>query len=653
MSGRRTRSAAAAAADFRKAANKRYSERMQRLNKDQERQKAAEKKEESKRKKPQAKATKSKKSDNDKEKKGDHVISPDEANDDQNDMKAPPTNKRTKKQEPQSKKKAKVDDKEGSTNEDESDHDIKHDDPSIHDTREMSKLWKKHYALYDRFMDEFDYLKQKMKEVNDGDEDVTIITMKNALEAAKLAQYNYIQSQDNILDSDDLRDDDPRILSMRKENSNVTAQMRLTENAILEAVSQVENDAAKNDKVHSDDQTDKEVKTSADAMSSSMLPIQLCRPYYDARKDGIVFDGSSAKAYSTFLNGWQSVVAEYAKFGRPKIDLFRQLKRCLVGDAKRLVMEIPESEAAVDEAFDIMDRLYLRPFKAVLDAYKEMTCMTMKDDVSGSQNDYMQIYRKFVTVQKVRNLYKIDEKTSNALWMISNTMRMFTPKMENDFHRWMKKNYSNEHAELKYDVSEACMQSFLEYGIEIGHGHSSNDFTKKQDKQFQFKDKFVQRLDKKPYYKPSFNKPVISSTFNTHVMHYCAICKGKHGTHNCPNINDMTPQSLFRVVRQNRLCWGCYQHVSGYHPCRIRCTKCNGRHSNKLHFSVVNYHNERNGGAPYNRKSGYGMQKQQTGYLPRRQFRNDHFRYKKRTPHALEEIRKKLPPNDGKEKQAE
>ena len=69
----------------------------------------------------------------------------------------------------------------------------------------------------------------------------------------------------------------------------------------------------------------------------------------------------------------------------------------------------------------------------------------------------------------------------------------------------------------------------------------------------------------------------------------CYLCGKDHMLNNCTKFNDMTPEEMLQILKENRLCFNC---MAGHHRsrwCRFtRCETCGGKHSKKLHDVLVN-----------------------------------------------------------------
>ena len=62
--------------------------------------------------------------------------------------------------------------------------------------------------------------------------------------------------------------------------------------------------------------------------------MQMLRPMFSAKKEGITFDGSNPREYQNFVEGWRIVEDHFNQWGQSKICLFRELKRALSGNAR-------------------------------------------------------------------------------------------------------------------------------------------------------------------------------------------------------------------------------------------------------------------------------------------------------------------------------
>ena len=493
------------------------------------------------------------------------------------------------------------------------------DKEQFHDTKALAKLWQKHYVMIDRFEDEYHHLREKMIQFEEEKEDVTIVTLQNALAKANEAYLNYSKSQDDIVESNDLHPEDSRVPSMCERNSELIADLKKLEDAILEISAYMERQRYEEEQSHSRDQAQKSSDVNA---TMQTLPMQLLYAQgYNARQIGIYFNGSSSKSYSTFLNNWKTVENDFR--GRPRVELFRQLKKCLSGQVRTLIIEIPDSETAVDEAFEKLNRLYLRPLKSVLDAYRQVIDVpAMKE---GTQDDYRNVYHKFVSIESVNKLYDINDTTSKALWIISNTMKKFNAKTENEWWKWMKRNYFNPDARLQYNVSEACMQSFLEYQIEVGipYGHTSPmEKLDRENRRMQMRNETRPRNDNLP------RRRVISSTFTNRRQNQCFICeKTNHITAHCRAKEWKPEEELLHIAQHKKLCRGCFEPFTRAHSCNARCDRCNRRHLTRLHDVVERqfpYEKQLNARAMGESSSGstfkpkFGGRNQSNDYAPRK-----------------------------------
>ena len=131
------------------------------------------------------------------------------------------------------------------------------DKEQFHDTRALAKLWQKHNVMIDRFEDEYHHLREKMIQFEEEREDVTIVTLQHALAKANEAFLNYQQSQDDIVKSNDLHPEDSRVQSMCERNSELIADLKKLEDAVLEVSAYVEKQRYEEEQSHLRDQAPK------------------------------------------------------------------------------------------------------------------------------------------------------------------------------------------------------------------------------------------------------------------------------------------------------------------------------------------------------------------------------------------------------------
>ena len=139
--------------------------------------------------------------------------------------------------------------------------------------------------------------------------------------------------------------------------------------------------------------------------------------------------------------------AEFEKRGKPRIELFKQLKKCLSSDPRDLIKDIPETDDAVEAAFEILNGYYLQPLEAILETYKAL--IGGEDGLNGSSHEACwRVYKCYITAEKSSELFHLDAETDRTLHLIAETSKNFKPEMEAKF-----KKYLLEHC---HDPEEAC-----------------------------------------------------------------------------------------------------------------------------------------------------------------------------------------------------
>ena len=332
-------------------------------------------------------------------------------------------------------------------------------------------------------------------------------------------------------------------------------------------------------------------------MQSGIIPPISCyRSHIDPRKDGITFAGDSSRNYEAFRIGWQSVEARYQNENRPRIDLFRTLKRCLTGSALELVKDIRESESSVAQAFDILDSLYRRPLESVLETYSKL----QEPMNSTRPSDILfHTYKCYSHSESVRSTYCLSAEEESALLLISLSIKNFSKGQTIEFHKYLLKHHYDEGHPLKYRLDRNIMRDFLSQQIKI----QSNSNPKAVDNQ----------RSERPSHPLHKRRSIatVSSSFKTSTNSSpCYICgRNNHRASDCRDKFKMSPQELLKLTRVKRICQGCFGPFKGSsHACSIKCEICGNRHIKYLHQAVIAHEKETKtptGGRKFTPRSGF------------------------------------------------
>ena len=470
------------------------------------------------------------------------------------------------------------------------------------DSEELARLWKQFQSAENNWVNERDIAKNDLGKFTRKEGSVDADWMNRVLFNLKDAHVDVRNCKEEVIQCKDITYSDERIAWLENVVKDITQDFREIENTVLQLIESrrsnvnVDNpqpkestDGAMQNPLNPTTETQSHVETlklPSTTPNMAYVPLQAFRPLFSARKEGISFDGSSPRLYQNFCEGWKTVEAHFREWGQSNIALFRELKRALSGRAKKLIEDIPESEIAITDAFKVLNNIYKRPLLSVIDTYKKLMDAPKS---TGSQQDYEEMYRRYITVGKVRNMYKISEETSNAVWMIAATLRAFTPKMEQDFLRYVMKHHIDSSSPLQYKITSDVMEEFMAFEIKSAQRVDVNQ-EKRSYSNNRFKGRSNVGTSDRRYASASFprGRPVISKTFKVHDSKFCKICKKRgHESQECKNTRNMTPAELLRLAKSEHLCTAClteFKFIKDHlQTCKGTCQKCGRRHITMLH----------------------------------------------------------------------
>ena len=378
---------------------------------------------------------------------------------------------------------------------------------------------------------------------------------------------------------EDLDEDDDRVEALDVEIRTARREFKELRKRILPLAEESRADAASI------------VSAASSQAMQTMIPVYY--PHYDPKKDGIVFSGTNSKDYSSFLIGWKTVESEFEKRNKPKIDLFRQLKKCLSGDPLELVKDIPETETAVDFAFDILNKYYKRPLDGILETYKALASLEKKS-CKLSHNSFWELYKKYLAMEQARNLFELDSETEAALLMMAQASVTFTPEVEGKFKKYLLEHCHEPDTKLQYKISRATIADFLQYMLHTTEKEKSGEASNSGKRP---------RSDLAEAHVPERNKEArkrtLPATFSSTVTRVCLVCGKNHFTFNCYELRSRDPSWILQLTRKKNLCQACFKPFQPGHSCNIACTLpgCGGRHINRLHEVVLQREKEFRGGS--------------------------------------------------------
>lgn len=304
-------------------------------------------------------------------------------------------------------------------------------------------------------------------------------------------------------------------------------------------------------------------------------------PPYDPKKDGITFSGTNSRDYATFRIGWLIVEEEFKKRGKPSIELFRQLKRCLSNDPLDLVKDIAESPDAIKSAFSYLDENYYQPLEGMM-ATIEAISSGGKGSCKGSREEVWNVYKRYLYAERAAKLFNLTMEQENAILLLSHAHITFSASMETKFKRFLLDNCVDADSPLQYEITRTTMTKFLKYTLDTAPRSSGEDKRRPESPSPSLSGKG----DKKS------GKFSLSSVFSARGKEKCAICGNSgHSAPTCRQLDKKSPEWVLKCTRKEKLCQGCFQPYSKDHRCSVACSRqgCGQRHLTRLHDVVVEH----------------------------------------------------------------
>ena len=383
-----------------------------------------------------------------------------------------------------------------------------------------------------------------------------------------------VHLHDQCLEFVELEEDDPRLRALEDDLFQCRTTYENLRAKVLSIMGPPRNEPHPGDRMYAGSE--------ASAMTGPQQPfiMPVYYPHYDPKKDGITFSGTNSRDYAAFLIGWKTVEAEFEKRNKPKIELFRQLKKCLSNDPLELIKDIQETEDAVDAAFEILNEYYRNPLDGILATLKALSSGG-KGSCNSSHASVWEVYKKYLAAERAKELFGLDSETEAAMLLIAQTHLNFTADMEARFKKYLIEYCQDPGSPLQYHIDRKTMSKFLQYVLKTT---SKTEQHKKQD-------------NREPG--PSaggnnrpFRKHSASATFSTVSGKACALCnKAGHSTQVCYELRKKDPGYLLTFSRKKRLCQACFEPFAAGHSCGVTCKRpdCGDRHMTRLH-DVVRQH---------------------------------------------------------------
>ena len=398
-----------------------------------------------------------------------------------------------------------------------------------------------------------------------------------SLDETKNSMDRLLDAREGCKSLPNLAKDDPRLLEINdKVKDGHLAYMTLRYDILKETKTTEETEAA----------------PSITGSVQQVLP-PMYYPYYDPKKDGITFSGTDSRDYASFLIGWKTVEAEFEKRGKPRIELFRQLKKCLSGDPRDLVKDIAETDDAVDAAFEILNEYYLQPLDGILGTYK--TLIGGEDGLIGSSHESCwKMYKRSITAEKSNELFNLNAETEATLLLIAAATKNFKPDMEIKFKKYLLEHCYDPESPLQYKITRKTMGQFFQYCLKTTQKKPAEGTKKTEAKEWESSSSSNNGSK-------FFKKSSAAATFTTTTANKCRFChRTGHQVKDCYKFKSSSPGEILKYTSELKLCRACFEPFSSRHQCQVQCqvNGCGRRHLTQLHEVALEHERRYEKGGP-------------------------------------------------------
>lgn len=312
---------------------------------------------------------------------------------------------------------------------------------------------------------------------------------------------------------------------------------------------------------------------------SPHTPSELPKPKVEVKLEKLSlpnFDGNIL----SFQNFWESFDSRvHSNANLNPIDKFDYLRNCCQGSAADALKPLPRTASGYQLAVDTLKRRFGRLAPVInLRLTELIELKTLEDDCTT--NDL----RKMLDVMLVHvpSLLSLGlHKEGGADWIGPILIARLPPRLR---IRWEEKCRSDG----TFGVREGLcsdLEEFLEFFYRLVEIEESTQSMSLKSK------KTLMRLREKSSSsnsKPFLRKPLLSSSFNTHVhVQKCQICESNDHAHawKCPKFLNVSLNDRRSLCNRFKLCLNCLSegHIVKNCSSISRCRHCQGKHHTSLH----------------------------------------------------------------------
>ena len=281
-------------------------------------------------------------------------------------------------------------------------------------------------------------------------------------------------------------------------------------------------------------------------------------------------------SFQTFWESFQSRVDSNPHLN--EIDKFDYLRNCCKGKAADVLEPFPRTASGYDLALSTLKRRFGRRAPVINLRLTELVELRPLDD-SCSTNDLRYMLDKMLV--HVRSLLSLGlHREGGADWIGPLLVARLPPRLR---MRWKESCFgvgSRIDGGLCPDLEDFL--DFFSKMVEIEEATQSSLKSKPK------KNVTLSHERQSNTAKPSFRKPLLSSSFNTHVQTApCLICEDSDHTnaYKCPKFSNSSLETRRSLCRQFSLCFNCLGVGHGVSKCMssVRCRDCKGKHHSLLH----------------------------------------------------------------------
>lgn len=295
------------------------------------------------------------------------------------------------------------------------------------------------------------------------------------------------------------------------------------------------------------------------------------------------FTGTDPLLYTAFRTAFEATERTMTRIGYTPYEKFLELKKCLKGEAQRLVQHLPNLDGSYETALKILDKYYLNPqmtTKRIMDQLSQLQKMgTSPESIKQFYCELNSIYQSLNCIGLVEN------ELGRSLFL-----NIVIPKLNTTCCREFFKLTiirKDPRSSIGHSVSIGDLMELILFQGQIAQQLKEVQTVQPTQTNFRTRYQNSTNLEKKPHENKTLFK---TSQVKSNKTPMCTLCDKDHHVKDCDLIKTLEVRDLFNLARTRELCKLCFGKTHKTIDCRLaeklRCKVCAKAHNSALHLPI-------------------------------------------------------------------